>query len=410
MDHDQPSHTLAQALKRKQRKQAKLLRRVEKTVARLERRKLKLKALETEISDLERHVAEVVKPASHVNGNGAMRQALLIFNPWSGRGGENNHATRLSQVVDNLLAHGIRARVEIKTSGKVARALAREAAVSGAPLVVVAAGDGTVEEIASQIIGSPTVLGIVPMGTMNNVARSLGVPLDIGDACALIGMGTTRRIDVGRVLSSSPSKESYFLECASVGLSALAAVAGEAVEKHHWRVLPRALRKVFESKLSPVKVELDDMVVEARTRMVTVLNSPLVGKHLVAAPGAKMDDGWLDVSVYDGMGDADLIRHFMAAGSGRPDDLKIYRARRVRITSDEPMLTNTETKDATPLHIIEFEIVPKAVSMIVGNGIALTLPVEAAPSAPTFAHDPPHLDGLARHKASEPATTALPPA
>src|SRR5689334_15898592 len=94
MDHEQPSHTLAQALRRKQRKQQKLLRRVEKTAARLERRKLKLQALEMEISDLERHVAEVVK--SSVDGrNGTMRQALLIFNPWSGKNDENNHATRL---------------------------------------------------------------------------------------------------------------------------------------------------------------------------------------------------------------------------------------------------------------------------------------------------------------------------
>ena len=408
---EQPSHTLAQALRRKQRKQLKLLRRVEKTAARLERRKLKLAALETEISDLERHVAEVVKPTTGVDGrNGSLRQALLIFNPWSGRNGENNHATRLSQVVDNLLAHGIRARVEIKTSGKMARALAKDAADSGAPLVVVAAGDGTVEEIAAQLVGSSTVLGIVPMGTMNNVARSLGVPLDIGDACALIGMGTTRRIDVGRVLSNTPTKEKYFLECASVGLSALAAVTGEAIEKHHWKILPRAFRKFFESKLSPVKVEIDETVLEPCTRMVTVLNSPLIGKHLLGAPGAKMDDGWLDISVYDGMGDADLIRHFMAAGSNTPDDLKIYRARHVRITSDEPMLTNTETKDATPLHVVEIEVVPKALSMIVGNGIALSIPVAAAPNAPTFAADPPHHDGPPHAKASEPATTALPPA
>jgi len=154
-------------------------------------------------------------------------------------------------------------------------------------------------------------------------------------------------------------------------------------------------------------VEIDETVLEPCTRMVTVLNSPLIGKHLLAAPGAKMGDGWLDVSVYDGMGDADLIRHFMAAGSSTPDDLKIYRARRVRVSSDEAMLTNTETKDATPVHVVEIEVVPKALSMIVGNGIALTIPVEAAPNAPTFADDPPHLDGSTSAKASEPATTAL---
>jgi hypothetical protein len=64
---------------------------------------------------------------------------------------------------------------------------------------------------------------------MNNLARSLGVPLDIEDACALIGMGTVRHIDAGRVISNRQARVEYFLEGAGVGLSALAAYAGTVV-------------------------------------------------------------------------------------------------------------------------------------------------------------------------------------
>jgi diacylglycerol kinase family enzyme len=68
----------------------------------------------------------------------------------------------------------------------------------------------------------------------------------------------------------------------------------------------------------------------------------------------EMDDGLLDVQIYDGMGDAALVKHFMAASSGAPNDLKTYRVRRVRITTEEKVLTSS----------------------------GVSVPVESAPSAP----------------------------
>jgi diacylglycerol kinase family enzyme len=97
---------------------------------------------------------------------------------------------------------------------------------------------------------------------MNNLARSLGVPLDIQQACALIGMGTTRHIDVGRVFSNDQPQIEYFLEGAGVGLSALAALAGQSIEKRRWHLVPDALRRFFAAKPGLLRVALDDEVVE----------------------------------------------------------------------------------------------------------------------------------------------------
>jgi diacylglycerol kinase (ATP) len=393
-ERKQSQTALFKSLRRKQRKHESLLRKVEKTAARLERRKEAFKALEAAIAELETRLSKPRKAhlGQQISSDGPLKHARLIFNPSSGRDDENN-AERLARVVSSLRAHGIEAHVGLKTSGGAARMLARSAVRSGHSLVVVAAGDGTIGDVASELVGSSTVLGIVPIGTMNNLARSLGVPLGIDDACALIGMGTTRHIDVGRVTSDEGTQAEYFMECAGIGLSAIAALAGQSFEKRRWRLIPRALRRFVEAKLGTILVEMDDIAVEASTRMVTVSNAPLMGNNMLAAPGAKMDDGLLDVQIYNGMGDTALMRHFLAASSGSPDDLKTYRARHVRITADESVATNSDMNIVGRRHVVEIEVVPRALSMIVGNGIGLSVPVESAPDAPTFADNPPHTNG-----------------
>jgi len=391
-EHSQAA--LFEMLVRKQKKHEILLAKLEKKAARLERYRARFAKLEATIAELERMLAEPRK--EHFGkvepSDGVLRKARLIFNPTSGRNGQNN-ALRLAHVVSSLRAHGIEAQVGLKTSGGAARALARKAVQDGDALVVVAAGDGTIGDVIAELVGTATVLGIVPIGTMNNLARSLGVPLGIDDACALIGMGTTRHIDVGRVISNGNPDAEYFAECTGLGLSAITAMTGQALLKHRWRVLPRGLRKYFEEKPGLMHVEIDDVVLEAATRIVTVSNAPLMGNNMLAAPGAKMDDGWIDVQVYDGMGTSALVKHFLDASSGAPDNLKTYRARHVRITADDPQLSNADMHITRAKQVIEIEVVPHAVSVIVGNGIALSVPVESAPDAPTFAADPPPISG-----------------
>jgi YegS/Rv2252/BmrU family lipid kinase len=394
MEPKEPSpRAVFKSLRRKQRKHDALLARVENATARLERRRLKLHTLEARIADLERRMAEPHKNGSGPSRGGVLEPARLIFNPSSGRDHQDN-AARLSEIVQSLRAHGIDAQIGLRTSGKEARALARDAVRSGHPLVVVAAGDGTIEEVASQLVGSSTTLGIVPIGTNNNLARSLGVPLDIDAACALIAMGTTRHIDAGRLISSEHPDVEYFLEGAGIGLSAIAALAGQAVEKHRWRVVRGAFRKFFETKPGTIRVEMDGTTVEANSRIVTVSNAPLMGNNLLVAPDAKMDDGWFDITIYDGMGDAALIQHFMSTADGKSVQLKSYRARHVRITSEEPLLANSDKDLAGRQHMVEIDMVPKALSVIVGNGIGLTLPVESAPRAAVSVAEPaPHSNG-----------------
>ena len=391
MDTSEDStRTLDKSLRRSQRKHAELLAKVERTSARLERRTAKLHTLESRIADLERRLSEPRrKHADQQQEDAGLLRARLVFNPSSGRGGEDG-GELLAELIGALRAHGIEPVVEVKTSGKAARNIARSAVDEGDELIIVAAGDGTIGEVAAELIGTSTTIGIVPIGTMNNVARSLGVPLTIDDACALIGMGTTRHIDVGRVISANgPTPSEVFLECAGVGLSSVLAAAGQSVEKHRWSHLPHLLKRFSEERPNPMQVQIDDVTLEVHTHMVTVSNSPLVGNNLLVAPDGLMDDGLLDVQVYDGLGEAELARHFASTSSGKPLDLPIYRARRVCIRSETPIAVNADVSIGRPRRVIEIEAIPRAVSMIVGNGMALRVPVEAVPKISAFGPAPP---------------------
>jgi diacylglycerol kinase family enzyme len=99
--------------------------------------------------------------------------------------------------------------------------MAQQAVLAGAELVIAAGGDGTLHAVASGVINTNSALGILPMGTMNNIARSLKIPEDIEQACEIIATGETSRIDVGK------NNDSIFLEVAGAGLEAALFPAAE---------------------------------------------------------------------------------------------------------------------------------------------------------------------------------------
>lgn len=405
---------LLKRLKARQALHARLLSKVEKAKKKLDKRSKKLLALEAEIASLEQ---QSKRPDAHRLGQAAagdegLRRVRLIYNP---RAGSNGDGVPLEDIVGCLRTHGIVAEIGIKTSGKTARELAKEAADQGEEMVIVAAGDGTIEEVASQLVGSKTALGLIPTGTMNNLARALGVPLELDDACALLAMGVTRRIDLGRVVADAKPQVQYFLETSGVGLATIALPAGQAAEKGKWSLLPDALRRLFEYQPTPVTVELDgDPPFEVTSQVITISNSPLMGKNILIAPEAKMDDGLLDIGIYEGMTKPDLLGYFLTAlDAKRPEDgrAKFYRAHHIRLTAAEPLDAHSDkdiiqtapvlaspappASESSPAaastrpvtstrnqYVVEVEIIPGALSVVAGKGFALTLPVEASPAVP----------------------------
>src|SRR6266702_1018186 len=123
-------------------------------------------------------------------------RTVLIMNPASGAsmlatnaGTPEEHETA---ILAALRAHSIEPEVRYTTLVDPGRGLARQAAAEGADVVIAAGGDGTVHEVATGLVGSKSALGIIPLGTMNNLAHSLNIPETIDEACAVIVGGMLR--------------------------------------------------------------------------------------------------------------------------------------------------------------------------------------------------------------------------
>jgi YegS/Rv2252/BmrU family lipid kinase len=226
-------------------------------------------------------------------------------------------------------------------SDEATRDLAERAARSGEWRAVVAAGgDGTVHAVAQGMMAASAQLddastevvpplGILPLGTMNNLAHCLGIPEDVAAACAVVARAAARPLDVGRVGSQ------MFLEVASAGLEASLFPHAEAL-KGRWRVHPGAMRDAFRvwnsSRPTRLTLDLDGRQMDVRALQVSVCNAPRYGASFAAAPDARVDDGWLDVVIYQRMSRLELARHYLSIMGGRRDiwaRIRRERARRV---------------------------------------------------------------------------------
>src|SRR5436189_5060310 len=145
-------------------------------------------------------------------------RTILILNPVAGNTpiaeSQGTGETNEESILRGLRAYGIEPDVWYTTLEDTGEGLAKKAADEGAELVIAAGGDGTIHAVAAGLIERESTLGIIPMGTMNNLAHSLGIPLPLEAACAIIAKGETRAIDVGII------NEKTFIEVAGIGLEA----------------------------------------------------------------------------------------------------------------------------------------------------------------------------------------------
>jgi diacylglycerol kinase (ATP) len=176
--------------------------------------------------------------------------------------------------------------------------LAGEAVAAGADLVVAVGGDGTVNEVARGLLGSPAALGIVPVGSGNGLARALRIPLRPEAALAALEGGPRRRMDVGFINGR------LFLNVAGVGFDAAVGHAfhesgrrgGRRGFLGYLRLCVAELRTYRPQRLA---IEVANERVELSAFVVTFANGPQYGSAAVINPGARLDDGRLEVVLFE---------------------------------------------------------------------------------------------------------------
>lgn len=271
-------------------------------------------------------------------------RVVLIFNPTSGAsplaGGEHHTPEENEQAIINALkSHGIEPEVCYTTPEDAGTGLAKQAAAEGADVVIAAGGDGTIHAVATGLIRSKSTLGIIALGTMNNLAHSLSLPETIEAACTVIAKGQTRRVDIGQINGQ------VFLEVAGVGLEAALFPLAEEIKSPG---LGKTLHGIIQGFITlftykPTKLHLKFDAGRNRVYdaiQVTICNAPYYGAHLKVAPDATMDDGLLDVVIYKNFSKWEYIKHAISISQGRRElqpKIAYRRAKTLKIRTDEPL-------------------------------------------------------------------------
>lgn len=256
-----------------------------------------------------------------------------------------------------------------------AERFAREAVRDGADLVVAAGGDGTLNEVLnglSEDFGKAR-LGLIPLGTGNDFARSIGVPDDLEGAVAILLEGTVRSLDVARAsIGGSGETCRYFVNMSVGGFSGeVSERASEA--KETWgplAYLRGAIGALPELKGFLTTITLNGgEVLSLETFNIVVANGRYVASGIPAAPTAVLDDGLLDVviSPMTTIPQLAVLMPQVLLGRHLESDLLLFRrATRVEVECDPPMAFNVDG-ELIGEGTARFEILPRALRVIVGR-------------------------------------------
>ena len=266
-------------------------------------------------------------------------RALLIVNPTAGERGGKHDPEDLGRCEAILTGAGfVLERVETAAESPTSAELARRAVEQGYDACIVAGGDGTVAPAAAALLDTEVVLGILPFGTVMNIAHGLDLPLEPVKGAEVIARRRVQRADAGEVGGK------IFFETAGVGLDAEIFGAARHAERGDWRqALRRGVRMLTQHSYR-VAINVDGREDRQRALQVLVLNSPYYGFALEVLPQVNMTDGLLDVAVFPRMGRFALVRAFITAWrDGKlPTRPVSYRGARIEIASDDPVAVHAD--------------------------------------------------------------------
>lgn len=259
----------------------------------------------------------------------------LLVNPTAALG----TAHRVGRQVSQLLRLAGISVVDISgPSTEVARARAEEVRSRLTALVVVG-GDGTVSLGAELVAGSPVRLGVVPAGSGNDFARSLGIPLDDPDAAVRLLLQALSRpvvaIDALEITSADPEAlvhRSLAVGSVSLGFDALVnARANGARRGAGTRYVAAVLRELPAFRPIPFRLTIDGQEPEdLDTSLLTIANASTFGGGMRIVPEARVDDGQADMVTLTGLGRSQLLRFFPRVFRGTHTDVPGFRIRPVR--------------------------------------------------------------------------------
>ena len=286
------------------------------------------------------------------------RKALFIINPISG-------GKKKDRVPDLVNSHFKGDATIVFTEGVSHAHEVAAQAIGQYDMVVAVGGDGTINEVASALVGSETILGVVPCGSGNGLSRFLQIPMDIEEAIKNLNTGDVAVID------SAQANGKPFFNMAGMGFDAhISEVFSHGKHRGFISYIKSSLLEVINYKPQDYHIEIDGQIYDRRAFMVSFANSSQYGNNAHVSPQASVQDGLLDVCIikpfplyrFAGL----VIRMFNKTAN---------KSRFVEIINGKHITVKRKTQG--PMHLdgepeiaeanVKIDVLPASLNILVGN-------------------------------------------
>jgi len=303
--------------------------------------------------------------------------ALVFVNPLAGAGRAGRYLLKVRRAFE---AERVPAEFVLTASATDLESRARAAIADGCRFLLAMGGDGTLQGLVNAAYGSGVLLGVLPAGGGNDFAAALGFPKDPVAAAHATLNGQPREVDLLRARTSDGCERLY-VGGGGVGLDVDACVYAAGIYRRlpgRLRYVASAVRAWLEFTQLNVQAEFpgsDEAAAVAEVAVITmqesvllagVLNAPSYGAGLRVAPGAQVDDGWLNLSFVKSLGTREvlgLLPRLLIGGNLPRAYLKQKKARKVLLRTDRPCFFHGDGEILGPAPV-EIEVVPGAVKVL----------------------------------------------
>jgi len=267
---------------------------------------------------------------------------LVIANPASGRG---KSAKQIPIIEETLRGHAIDFDLVLTNEPRHAITLAAQAATDGYNIVIAVGGDGTVNEVVNGLMRArekgalQPALGLIGIGTGNDLAFALGQQQDLASACKMIARGNRRKIDVGKIVTDDLPEGRYFANGVGIGFDAAGSILAEKINwpRGFLAYLIAALQNIFIYYKAPtLQIILEEEIIEMPTLLVSVMNGRRVGGGFLTAPDALLDDGLFDLCIAEEVSRPrmlTLLPLFLQGTQINQSEIQMKRARKITVNA-----------------------------------------------------------------------------
>lgn len=310
------------------------------------------------------------------NTNKRRMRVKLIFNPSSGANQQS--PVQLMDVIKEMQAWKFVPEPYLIEPDCDLPAVVRDAIAQGIRRFVVCGGDGTISAVSRAMLGTNTTLGIIPTGTQNNVALSLGIPTDIPAAIAILRTGQRIKVDIGIVTCGDISTP--FLEACSVGLFSALFPSGDDIQHGKIARIGDFLATLTTSPPSEIHLLLDNkQKIQKQGHVVFISNMPYTVRHYQVGSQNSFNDGLLDVLFFADLSKLDLLGYILKGpGTSTQEDPRIqhFRVRKIVIDThpvmpvmaDGIMLGEGSVRIEVKRHALAVMIGPSVINMLDESG------------------------------------------